>query len=190
MTEAARWERLAREKTYGGRVVDMYRDRVRVERDGETREVVYDVVHHPGAVAVVALFDDGTVALVDQYRYAAGARLREIPAGTLEEGESYESCAERELAEEVGCRAARWTPLATFHTTPGFCDETMRVFLAEELTEASGDPDDDEDLELARVPLREAVEQAARGELGDAKTIAGLLLARAWLEREGRWPPA
>ena len=188
MTEDARWERIARTVACEGRVVDVFRDTVRIERDGETRESTYDVVHHPGAVAVVALYGDGTVALLEQFRYAVGERLREIPAGTLEEGETFEACAERELVEETGSRAARWTTLATFFTTPGFCDEAMRMFLAEDLSDAEGAPDEDEHLELVRVPLADAVAAAERGELKDAKTIAGLLLARARLEHEGRWP--
>jgi len=185
---APRWERLAREVVYEGRVVNVVRDTVRVERDGGARETAYDLVRHPGAVAVVALYDDGTVALLEQFRYAVGGVLREIPAGTVEEGESFETCAERELAEETGSRADRWTALATFYTTPGFCDENMRVFLAEGLSDAGGSPDEDEVLELVRVPLVEAVAAAERGEIEDAKTVAGLLLARARLEREGRWP--
>jgi ADP-ribose pyrophosphatase len=188
VTAEARWERLAREVVSEGRVVDVYKDAVRIERDGRVRESTFDVVHHPGAVAIVALYADGTVALLDQFRYAVGKRLREIPAGTLEEEESFEACAVRELAEETGCRAERWTELATFYTTPGFCDETMRLFLAEDLADAEGAPDEDEHLELVRVPLADAVAAAERGELGDAKTIAGLLLARARLTREGRWP--
>lgn len=188
MTEGAHWERTAREIACEGRIVDVYRDTVRIEQDGTSRETTYDVVHHPGAVAIVALYDDGTVALLDQYRYAVGDRLREIPAGTLEDGESFEACAERELAEETGSRAGRWTALATFYTTPGFCDEAMRLFLAEDLTDAESAPDEDELLELVRVPLADAALAAERGELRDAKTIAGLLLARARLEREGRFP--
>ena len=187
MTEDARWERFAREVVSEGRVVDVYRDVVRIERDGRVRESTFDVVHHPGAVAIVALHADGTVALLDQFRYAVGKRLREIPAGTLEEGESFEACAVRELAEETGCRAERWTELATFYTTPGFCDEAMRMFLAEDLGDAEGVPDEDEHLELVRIPLAEAVAAAERGEIADAKTIAGLLLTRARLVREGRW---
>lgn len=180
--KAPQWERLSREVVFEGRVVDVFRDTVRIERDGEEREAVYDLVHHPGAVAIVAVFDDGTVALVDQFRYAVGASIREIPAGTLEEGESFESCAERELAEEIGCRAERWTALATVFTTPGFSDEKMRIFLAEELSEAAGERDQDEHLEVVRVPLRVAVDQARRGEIEDAKTVAGLALAWARLQ--------
>lgn len=183
------WERLAREVAFEGRVVDVYRDRVRVERDGEARESEYDLVHHPGAVAIVAVFDDGTVALLEQFRYAVGGSIREIPAGTLDEGESYEACAERELAEEIGYRADRWTPLATFYTTPGFCDEEMRIFMAEGLSEADGAKDEDELFEVVRVPITTAVEWAEAGQIPDAKSMVGLFLARARLQTEGRWPP-
>lgn len=183
------WERLGREVAFEGRVVDVWQDRVRIAHDGESREAVYDVVHHPGAVAVVPLFDDGTIAMLRQFRYATGGYILEIPAGTLEEGESFESCAVRELAEEIGCRAARWSRLAHFYTTPGFCDEEMRIYLAEGLTDAGGTPDEDELLEVVHIVLAEAVERAARGEIQDAKTLIGLHTARARLEAEGRWPP-
>ena len=189
MEEPVRWERIGREVAFEGRVVDVWRDRVRIERGGEARETVIDLVHHPGAVAIVALDRDGTVALLRQFRYAAAGEIWEIPAGTLEEGESFEACARRELAEEAGVRAARWTPLVTVYTTPGFCDEEMRVFLAEDLTAAEGTLDADELFELARVPLVEALAWSASGEVRDAKTLVGLYAARARLEREGRWPP-
>ena len=189
MMEPVRWERVDRETAFEGRVFDVWRDRVRIARDGSANETVVEVVHHPGAVAIVALDDAGAVVLLRQFRYAAGGEIWEIPAGTLEEGESPEATAERELAEEAGLRAARWTSLVTVYTTPGFCDEEMRVFLAEGLTEASGERDADELFGLARVPLTDALAWCASGEIRDAKTIVGLYAARERLERDGRWPP-
>lgn len=185
-----KWERLDRRTVYAGWVVDVHVDRVRIETGGDVRESEYDVVHHPGAASIVALYEDGTVALLTQFRYPVGGWIREIPAGSLEDGESYETCAERELAEEVGVRAGRWTPLATYHTTPGFCDEEMRVFLAEDLTPADRALDADEHLTVERVPLADAVSEAEGGGIPDAKTIVGLCAARARLVDEGRWPPA
>ncbi|HUP00513.1 MAG TPA: NUDIX hydrolase [Gemmatimonadota bacterium] len=180
-------ERIDRETLYRGRVVDVWRDTVRIRADGESRESRYDVVHHPGASAVVPLFSDGTVALIHQYRYPVGDTIWEIPAGTLDGGESYEACAARELEEEAGCRAGRWTHLTTFYTTPGFCDEELRVFLAEDLTECQPANEEDEHLEVVRVPIGDALAWAASGKIRDAKTLLGLFAARDYLAGAGGW---
>jgi ADP-ribose pyrophosphatase len=174
---------------FEGRVIDVFRDTVRMRRDGVEHEAVFDFVRHPGAAAIVPLFGDGTVALLHQFRYALGREIWEIPAGTLNDGEPFLDCARRELEEETGQRAARWTALATFHTAPGFCDEELRVFLAEELSAGRGAPDPDEHLEVVRVPLTEALEWIEVGEIVDAKTLIGLLRAREQLAAQGRWPP-
>ncbi len=184
------WERLARETVHEGRVVDLWVDRVRIVAGGEARETDYDVVHHPGAASIVPLFDDGTVGLVHQFRYAVEGEIWEIPAGSLRDGESFEACAEREIEEEIGWRAARWTPLATFYTTPGFCDEEMRLFLAEDLSPGERALDEDEHLRVERIALPDAVGMIGSGEIRDAKTIVGLLATRARLEEERRWPPS
>lgn len=183
------WERLDREVAYEGHVVDVYRDRVRTRRDGRVRETSYDVVHHPGAASVVALFPDRTVALVRQFRYVVEGEIWEIPAGTVQAGESFETCAARELEEEIGWRPGRLEPLSTFYTTPGFSDERMRVFLAEGLERGSRDLDEDEHLTVERVPLETALEWIDEGRIRDAKTIVGLLGARRRLAELGRWPP-
>ena len=179
------WERVARETAFEGRVVDVFRDTVRLRRDGDERQAVYDLVHHPGATAIVPLFEDGSVALLHQFRYAVGGEIWEIPAGTLEEGESFLDCARRELEEEIGHRAARWTQLASIYTTPGFCDEELHVFLAEELSPGHVGPDPDEHLEVVRTPLQEALAWIAAGRIVDAKTIVGLLRARDHLAADG-----
>ena len=183
------WQRTRREVVFQGRVVDVFRDTVRMRRDGVEREAVYDLVHHPGAAAVVALHADGTVSLLHQFRYALGREIWEIPAGTLEEGEPFLECAFRELEEETGYRAARWTELVSFYASPGFCDEELRVFLAEDLSEGTGGTEPDEHLETARIPLAEALDWIEAGRIVDAKSIVGLLGARERLASEGRWPP-
>lgn len=182
------WERVARESVYAGHVVSVHRDTVRTSRDGATREAVYDVVEHPGATAVVPLFDDGTVALVHQFRYAVGAVIWEIPAGRLGPGESFAACGVRELAEEVGLEAGRWTPLATVFTTPGFSNEELGIFLAEDLTACPAAHDADEHLAVVRVPFGEALARVAAGTIRDAKTLIGLFTARDHLARAGRLP--
>lgn len=182
------WERIGREVVYEGRVVDVHRDRVRLKSPDGERETDYDVVHHPGAAAIVPLFEDGTVALVNQFRYVVGGMVWEIPAGSLDQGESYLACAGRELEEEIGHKAERWTPLATFYTTPGFSDEEMRLFLAEALSPGTSALEEDEALEVVRIPFAGALEWAAAGKIHDAKTLVGLYAARAHLEATGRWP--
>jgi ADP-ribose pyrophosphatase len=147
-----------------------------------------DIVWHPGAVAIVALDPDDQVLFVRQFRIATGQALLEIPAGTLDVDaasgavEDPDGAAARELEEETGYRAGRWERLAEFWTAPGFATERMWLYLATDLRPVDADrlgPDEDEQLELERVPWREAVAMAERGEIHDAKSLVGLLtLAR------------
>jgi len=146
-----------------------------------------DVVGHPGAIAVLALDDNGRLLLVRQWRIPAERAMLEIPAGTLDvhDGvtEDPDVAARRELEEETGSRAGSWRKLAEFWTAPGFATELMHLYLATGLTSATGDdrlaPDEDERLELSRVTVDEAVALVDRGEISDAKTILGVL----WLDR-------
>ena len=154
-----------------------------IERADGTRST-RDIVWHPGAVAIVALDDEDRVLLVRQFRVATGTTLLEIPAGTLDVDaatgavEEPDVAAARELEEETGCRADRWELLGDFWTAPGFATERMWLYLATDLRPADGDrlgPDEDEHLQLERVPWREAVAAAIGGEIRDAKSIVGLL---------------
>ena len=146
-----------------------------------------DVVGHPGAIAVLALDDEGRLLLVRQWRIPAERAMLEIPAGTLDvhDGvtEDPDVAARRELEEETGSRAGSWRKLAEFWTAPGFATELMHLYLATGLTSATGDdrlaPDEDERLELSRVTVDEALTLVDRGEISDAKTILGVL----WLDR-------
>jgi ADP-ribose pyrophosphatase len=144
-----------------------------------------DVVRHPGAVAVVALDDADRLLLVRQWRQPVGRSLLEIPAGTLDRDpatgavEDPELASRRELEEETGYRAASWEKLGTFWTAPGFASEVMHLYLATDLVAAGQDrltPDADEALELARLPLADALGAAERGDIQDAKTLIGILL--------------
>ena len=148
-------------------------DTVREGAQTYTREVVW----HNGGAAAVPCFDDGTVALVRQYRYPAGRFTLELPAGRIEAGERPEVCAARELEEELGVVADRLEPLSEFYTTPGFCSERLWVFLATGLRETAVNHDVDEIIEVVRLPLARALAMIASGEIDDAKTIIGLLLA-------------
>ena len=161
------------EEIFRGRIFGVAVDTVREGRTTYKREVV----RHPGGAAVVAVFDDLTVALVRQYRHPTGRYLLELPAGKLEAGEPPADCAARELAEEVGVTAARVEPLSEFYTTPGFCGEKLWVFLATGLTEGRRALEEDEIVEAFRLPLSRALGMVASGEVEDAKTVIGLLLA-------------
>lgn len=134
-----------------------------------------DLVLHPGAVAVLALTPAGEMVMVRQYRYPVGEVLYEIPAGKLNPGEDPLDTARRELREETGLVAGKMTPLTTFYTGPGFTDETMYLFLAEDLVQSQADPDPDEIIEYEKIPLDRVWEMVKTGELRDAKTLVGLL---------------
>jgi ADP-ribose pyrophosphatase len=145
-----------------------------VEHWGESRR---EIVEHAGSVAVVAIDADGDVVLVRQLREPTRGMLLELPAGVVDAGEEPLESAKRELREETGLHGGRWRRLGGFWTSPGFLREYMDVYLAENVEPGEADPDDDEDVELVRIPFADAVARAA--ELEDAKTVAGLLLAAA-----------
>ena len=157
---------------FRGRIFDVALDTVRED----DLQYVREVVQHPGGAAAVALFDDGTVALVRQYRHPTGRYVLELPAGRLNPDEPPEVCAARELTEEIGVRAGRIEKLAEFFTTPGFCGEKLWVYLATELTTVGQNLEDDELITVLRLPLSEALEMCRDGRIEDAKTIIGLML--------------
>jgi len=136
-----------------------------------------EVVHHPGSAVIVPVFDDGTIALVRQYRHPAVRYLLEAPAGTLRRGEAPEEGAKRELEEELGVVSGRLEKLSEFFVSPGFCEEKMWVYLATELTETAQQLDDDEVLTVVRIPFSQALSMITTGEIEDAKTIIGVMLA-------------
>lgn len=164
---------LASEKIFEGRVISVVLDTV---REG-VQTYVREVVRHDGGAGVVAYFEDGTVALVRQYRHPAARYVLELPAGKIERGESPETCAAREMEEELGVVASRMEQLSEFFTTPGFCAERLWVFLATGLTETARSHEEDEIIEVVRLPLSRALGMIASGEIDDAKTIIGLMLA-------------
>jgi ADP-ribose pyrophosphatase len=157
-----------------------------IERADGSRGI-RDVVAHPGAVAVLALDDDGRLLLVRQWRVPARRAMLEIPAGTLDvtdgRTEDPSVAARRELEEETGHRATTWRRLASFWTAPGFASELMHLYLATGIAGAEGDgrltPDEDERLELRHVTVDEALAMIDGGEIADAKSILGVL----WLDR-------
>lgn len=135
-----------------------------------------ELVVHPGAVAILPVLRDGRIVLIRNRRFAVGKQLWEIPAGTLEAGEEPAACAARELEEEAGYRAGRIRPLGAFFTTPGFCDERMFVFVADELVATAQALEDAEDIEVHPVTPGELDRMVAAGEIEDGKTLAALFL--------------
>ncbi|ASO21420.1 ADP-ribose pyrophosphatase [Actinoalloteichus hoggarensis] len=187
---------------YAGRVMALRVDEIAMPGGGTGRR---EVVEHPGAVAIVAVDDEGRVVLIHQYRHPLGRRLWELPAGLLDvAGEPAVDTARRELAEEVALSASRWSVLVDVAASPGFTDEVVRVFLARDLhevAETAAEGDEEADLVVRRVPLDEAVRMVVAGEIVNASTSAGLLAARAvltglaearditapWPDRPTRW---
>jgi len=174
--------RVSSRRVYSGKVISVDLDQVQFP-DGTHGEL--EMVRHSGASAVVPLLDSGKepqVVLVRQYRYAANGYIYEVPAGRLAPDETPESCASRELKEETGYSAAVFRKLTTIYTTPGFTDERIHIFLAEQLTPGKSAREPDEFLDLHPISLSEAVEMVRTGKIADAKTCIALLLARSILD--------
>jgi len=172
-SESAIPEFLDSKKIFSGRVFDVTIDTVREGDKTYTREVV----HHSGSAVILPVFEDGTVALVKQYRHPAVKYLLELPAGTLNDRERPEDGAARELEEELGVVAGKLEKLSEFFVSPGFCEEKMWLFLASDLRETAQRLEDDEQLEIVRMPIERALQMITDGEIEDAKTIIGLMLA-------------
>ena len=160
---------------YDGTVVHLEKWKVTLP-DG--KPAVREVVLHRGAAAIVPVDDEGNTYLVRQFRAPLKRILLEIPAGKLDAAnEDRLLAAKRELREETGFSAERWTHLVDLATTPEFCSEVISLYLARELTRGETEFDDDEFLDVVKMPFRQAAEMAARGEIEDGKTVSALLLA-------------
>jgi len=168
------------QRLYNGRIVVLDLLDVRLPNGEQSRR---EVVRHPGAVAVVPLDDDGAVILVRQYRIAADRIMLEIPAGTLDEGEAPALCAQRELQEEAGLKPGELVPLGGIFAAPGYTTEYIHLYLATDLSESTLDMDDDEFIEVVRLPFHEALRMVDDGEIDDSKTVAGLLRTARFLGR-------
>jgi len=166
-------ETLDSKKVFAGRVIDVTVDTVREGDQTYTREVV----HHRGSAVILPAFDDGTIGLVRQYRHPTARYLLELPAGTLNHKEPPAEGAARELEEELGLVAGRLEKLSEFFISPGFCEEKMWLYLATDLTETAQRLDEDEMIEVVRLPIEHALQMITEGEIEDAKTIIGLMLA-------------
>jgi ADP-ribose pyrophosphatase len=168
------------EKVYEGRVISLRRDTVAMPGGGSS---VREVVHHPGAVAVVALDDDENVVLLRQYRHPVGQHLWELPAGLRDsDGEPPLETAKRELAEETLLAAGRWSLLVSVNNSPGFSDELVQVYLAEDLSAVDRPAGftvehEEADMTVERVPLRDAVQRVFDGDIRNSSAVAGILAA-------------
>jgi len=166
-----RFSVIDREHAFAGRSFDVVQVQIELPSG---RLVKREIVHHPGAVAIVPVLDSGDILLVRQDRPAAGQALWELPAGTLEPGEAPLACARRELVEETGYEASKWTCLSVFFTSPGICDEQMSLFRANALRRIC-EPDPEE-IEMCRAfSATKLARMAQDGEIRDAKTLIGLL---------------
>ncbi|TVQ55678.1 MAG: NUDIX hydrolase [Phycisphaerales bacterium] len=149
---------------------------VRTYRDEQGREITREIVRHPGAVLIVPVLNEQKLILIRNYRIAPDQTLWEFPAGKLEPGEDPRNAALRELEEETGYSAARIEPLGTFYTSPGFADELMHVFVAEELSEVGQRLEPGEEIEVHLIGREDALEMATDGRMQDGKSIAALFM--------------
>lgn len=160
------------EKKFEGRIVTVKVDEVKMP-DGSIS--LREVVEHPGGVGVVAVTDNDEIIMVKQYRKAIERAIYEIPAGKLDKGEHHRDCGMRELEEETGLCAKSFEYLGFMYPSPGFTDEVTHIYLAKNLEEGEVHPDDDEFLDVERIPLSKAFEMVMNNEINDAKTVFGIL---------------
>jgi ADP-ribose pyrophosphatase len=165
-------------QVHQGRVFTLVTENITLS-NGTTFDI--DIIHHPGASAIVPLTAQNTVILIRQYRHAVGDYIWEIPAGTLDPGESPAACAKRELTEETGFLANQLKKLGEITPVPGYSDERIHIFLATELSPAEQNLDKDEMLNVHEISFDNAMEMIYKGEIQDSKTIAGLFMAKKCL---------
>ena len=173
---------ISKKRCFDGVVINVDHWQVQLP-NGET--ALREVALHKGAAAVVPVDDQGRVAMVHQFRTPIERLTLEIPAGKLDYvGEDPFLCAQRELREETGLRAERWQKLVALKTTPGFCNETIHMFMAQGLSQGENDLDEDEFIHVEWIPIEEITDHILRGEIEDSKTIAAILMARELLARQ------
>jgi len=174
-----REDRISGEDIYGGIFLHMKRDQVRLP-DGQ--QAAREYLTHPGAVAIVAILDDGRVLLERQYRYPIAKACLEIPAGKLEIGEDHLLCAQRELEEETGYTAKRWSYIRRIHPVISYSTEFIDIYLAEDLITGPSKLDDEEFLDVFAAPLEQLITWVEEGEITDVKTT----ISAYWLDRYRR----
>ena len=159
------------EKLYDGQIITFYKDTMNI--DG--KKVVWDMIHHSGASAILAIKDNGNIIFEKQYRGPYEKYLIEIPAGKKEEGEEFETCARRELEEETGFIATDIKEVLTIYPTVAISDEIIKIYLATNLKQGKVNLDDDESVEIFELSIDEAVEKVNNAEIVDGKTVAAIL---------------
>ena len=167
---------LEREKKYHGKIIDLTVDHLQYPSGNQT---VREVIEHPGGAVILCVFENYDILLVKQYRYPFGGDVVELPAGKLDKGEDPLLCAQRELQEETGYQAQRWQKLSAIYTTPGFCNEVLHIYLAQQVSlheRGQALEEGEASIQLMRIPLNSAIDMIDRGEIIDGKTIAGILL--------------
>lgn len=174
--------------SYKGNVFSVYTDKV-IE-PGSLTPHTRDVIRHNGSIVVLAVDesvnpDDPDIILIRQYRHAAGQFLLELPAGRIEPKEAPLAAAKREMIEETGFRAKRWTPLTKYFASPGFLGESMQIYLARDIRQGTANPEEDEHIEIVRTPLSQVLTLIAANKIHDGKTLIGVSLYAA-ARREGR----
>ena len=172
------FEFLRSEVLMKGRAFTIRRDYLKTP-DG--RETKFEIVEHGGSVVIVPVDADGNMLFVRQDRHAAGMDMLELPAGTRDGDEPFEECAAREIREETGMEAGTLKHVGSFYLAPGYSTEYMGVFLATDLKHNPLEADDDEFLSVEKIPVKEALAMAERGDMPDAKSLAALLMARSYL---------
>ncbi len=173
------YKRLRQELMYQGKVVGFYKDILELPNGNV---VEWDLVKHPGAAAVIPVLENGDIILVYQYRNALGRKTYEIPAGGIEKGETPLQCVTREIEEETGYRSNDIVPLIEVITAIGFCDEKIPIFVAKDLKKTQQHLDEDEEIDLKVVSLKDAVAMILDGTIIDSKTVSGILAYKASLE--------
>ena len=160
------------EKDYEGKIINLRVDTVELPHKKYSKR---EIVEHPGAAGVIPITPDGDIVLVKQFRKPAEEILLEIPAGLIEYGEEPDQCATRELKEETGYTTNKLRRLFEYYSTPGFSDEKIHIYLAEEVMEGVARPDENEYIEIVKMPINEALKKIKAGDIKDAKTIVAIL---------------
>lgn len=165
-------KQLTSENVYDGKIMTVQRDEVELANG---KKSFREVVRHSGGVVILAMKDSDTILMVRQFRYPIGETVYEVPAGKLEKGEDPDYAARRELEEETGYKAEKWTNLGYINTSPGFCDEKLYLYKAENLTYVGEHPDEGEIISAIEMNLSDVNSKIKNGEINDAKTLCVIL---------------
>jgi ADP-ribose pyrophosphatase len=174
------YELIQSRKIHQGKVFSLRQDEIRLP-NGEVSRL--DIVDHPGAVVLLPVQEDGQILFIRQYRHSAGEEMLELPAGTLESGETAEACALREIREEIGMSAGEIEKVGEFFLAPGYSTELLYLYLARDLRPDPLPGDSDEFIQVEPLPLEQAYSMAESGQIRDGKTLAALILAQNRLHK-------